>query len=159
MSFFCSRIQSKTQHWIQQAFLLIHHRHPGTWGKPIFYSGHPLLWAFLVAQTVKSLPAMWETPVQSLGREKEMETCSSILAWKIPLTEEPRGIQLMGHRVGYDWATNNDSCFLQNHKGIKPESLHSKNVCWFQRISSFHCFCFFPSSGSWDPASGTFSNI
>ena len=45
----------------------------------------------LVAQSVKSLPAMQETQVQSLGREdlpeKEMETHSSILAWEIPWTE------------------------------------------------------------------------
>ena len=53
------------------------------------------LWqrASLVAQTVKPLPAMWETKVQSLGREdpleKEMAAHSSTLAWKIPWTEEP----------------------------------------------------------------------
>ena len=49
--------------------------------------------ASLVAQTVKRLPAMWETRVQSLGwedpLEKEMATHSSTLAWKIPWTEEP----------------------------------------------------------------------
>ena len=49
-------------------------------------------WASLVAQLVKNLPAMQETQVQSLGREdhleKEMATHSSILAWKIPWTEE-----------------------------------------------------------------------
>ena len=48
--------------------------------------------ASLVAQTVKCLPAMGETWVQSLGREdtleKEMATHSSIHAWKIPWTEE-----------------------------------------------------------------------
>ena len=47
----------------------------------------------LVAQLVKSLPAVWETQVQSLGQEdtleKEMATHSSILAWRIPWTEEP----------------------------------------------------------------------
>ena len=46
-----------------------------------------------VAQTVKCLPTMWETRVQSLGQEdlleKEMATHSSILAWKIPWTGEP----------------------------------------------------------------------
>ena len=49
--------------------------------------------ASLVAEMIKCLPAMWETRVQSLGREdpleKEMVTHSSILAWKIPRTEEP----------------------------------------------------------------------
>ena len=55
--------------------------------------------ASLVAQMVKRLPAMRETWVGSLGREnpleKEMATLSSILAWKIPWTEEPGGLQSM----------------------------------------------------------------
>ena len=59
------------------------------------YSIHSLQ-AFLVAQMVKNLPAMQETRVQSLdwedSREKGMATHSSILAWKIPWTEEPRGL-------------------------------------------------------------------
>ena len=60
-----------------------------------------------VAQKVKNLPAMQETGVQSLGQEdilkKEMETHSSILAWKIPWTEEPDRLQSMGsQRVGHD---------------------------------------------------------
>ena len=60
----------------------------------------------LVAQRVNSLPAMWETQVQSLGGEdpleKEMATHSSIPAWKIPWTEEPGRLQSMGsQRVGH----------------------------------------------------------
>ena len=58
-----------------------------------------VLWASLVAQMVKNPPAMRETWVQSLGREdpleKEMATHSSILARKIPWTEEPAGLQSM----------------------------------------------------------------
>ena len=54
----------------------------------------------LVAPTVKRLPTMWETWVQSLGwedpLEKGMATHSSILAWRIPWTEEPGGLQSMG---------------------------------------------------------------
>ena len=54
----------------------------------------------LVAQSVKNLPAMQETWVRSLGREdsleKEMATHPSILAWRIPWTEEPDGLQSMG---------------------------------------------------------------
>ena len=46
-----------------------------------------------MAQTVKNLPAMWDTRLQSLGwedpLEKEMATCSSIHTWRIPWTEEP----------------------------------------------------------------------
>ena len=53
-----------------------------------------------VAQMVKSLPAVWETWLQFLGQEdpleKEMANYSSILAWKIPWTEEPDGVQPMG---------------------------------------------------------------
>ena len=53
-----------------------------------------------MAHTVKNLSAMQETWVQSLGPEdpleKEMATHTSILAWKIPWTEEPSGLQSMG---------------------------------------------------------------
>ena len=55
------------------------------------------------AQTVKRLPTMWETWVQSLGREdpleKEMAAHSSILAWKIRWTEEPGRLQSMGSQT------------------------------------------------------------
>ena len=57
--------------------------------------------ASLVAQTIKSLPAMQETQVQSLGREdpleEEMATHPSILVWRIPGTEEP-GELLLGYK-------------------------------------------------------------
>ena len=61
----------------------------------------------LVAQRLKHLPAMWETWVRSLGwedpLEKEMATHSSILAQRIPWTEEPGGLQSTGsQRVGHD---------------------------------------------------------
>ena len=61
----------------------------------LFYSQ-----ASLVTQSVKNLPALQETWVRSRGREgsleKEMATPSSILAWRIPWTEEPGGLQSMG---------------------------------------------------------------
>ena len=64
-------------------------------------------WSSLVAQTVKRLPTMRETLVQSLGQEdlleKEMAIHSYILAWRIPWTEEPGGLQSMGSQsVGHD---------------------------------------------------------
>ena len=60
-----------------------------------------------MAQTVKNLPAMQETWIQFLGQEdfleKEMATHSNILAWRIPWTEEPDGLQSMGlQRVGHN---------------------------------------------------------
>ena len=56
---------------------------------------------------VKNLPAVWETWVQALDWEDPLEegmaTHFSILAWKIPWTEEPSGLQSMGlQRVGHD---------------------------------------------------------
>ena len=57
-------------------------------------------WASIVAQSIKNLPAKQEAGVQSLGQEdpleKEVATHFSILAWKIPWTEEPGGLQSMG---------------------------------------------------------------
>ena len=60
-----------------------------------------------MAQVVRNLPVMWETQVQSLGQEdpleKTMATHSSILAWRIPWTEEPGGLQSMGsQRLGHN---------------------------------------------------------
>ena len=65
---------------------------------------------------VKNLPSMQETRLRSLGLEdtleKEMATHSSILAWRIPWTEEPGRLQSVGsQRVGYDCVTE------QNNKG------------------------------------------
>ena len=59
---------------------------------------------------VKNLPAMQETQVRSLGQEdplqKGMATNLSVLAWQIPRTEEPGGLQSMGsQRMGHDCAT------------------------------------------------------
>ena len=69
-----------------------------------------LNWTELVAQMIKNLAAMWETQVWSQDQEdpleKEMATHSSILAWKIPWTEEPGGPQSMGsQRVRHGWVT------------------------------------------------------
>ena len=58
------------------------------------------IWASLITQLVKNLPAMQETRVHFLGQEdpveKRMATHSSILAWRIPWAEEPGGLQSMG---------------------------------------------------------------
>ena len=66
-----------------------------------------LYWASLVAQTVKRLPEMWETLVRFRGREDVLEKPtgipSNLLAWKIPWTEEPGGLQSMGsQRIGHN---------------------------------------------------------
>ena len=69
--------------------------------------------AFLVTQTVKTLAAMQESQVCSLGQEdpleKEMATHSSILAWEVPRTEEPWGLHSMGsQRVGHNVVTKEE---------------------------------------------------
>ena len=62
-----------------------------------------------MAQSLKRLPAMWETWVQSLGwadpLEKEMATHSSILAWRIPWIEKPGGLV---HGVAKNWTRLSD---------------------------------------------------
>ena len=73
---------------------------------PLQYS-----WTSLMAQTVKTLPAVQETWVWPLGwedtLEKAMATHSSILAERLPWTEEAGGLQTLGlQRVGHDWVTN-----------------------------------------------------
>ena len=87
--------------------------HPLTWGScsstTLKDHNH---WnpSHIVAQMVKNPPAMQETCVQSLGWEDPLEkgtaNYSSILAWRIPWTEEPSRLQSMGlPRVGHNWAT------------------------------------------------------
>ena len=68
---------------------------------------HHIIEASLAAQMVNNLLAMQETQVRCLGwedpLEKEMATHSGILAWRIPWTEEPGGLQSVGsQRVGYN---------------------------------------------------------
>ena len=115
--------------------------------------------AVLLAQRLKRLPTMWETWVQSLGLgdplEKEMETHSSILAWRIPWTEEPGGLQSTGsQRVEHDWATSlthsltewstSFSYFLQFKSEFgKKEFMIQATVssrswfCWLYRASPY----------------------
>ena len=85
--------------------------------------------ASLVAQTIKHLPAMWETWVWSVGQEdpleKEMATHSSTLAWKIPWTEEPGRLQSMWlQRVGHEWT------FLPFLISIKTITDAFRLWCW-----------------------------
>ena len=73
----------------------------------LYFQGRYILpGAFLVAQMVKNLHAMWETQVPNPGLRKssgKKATHSSILAWRIPWTEEPGGLQSIGwHRVEHD---------------------------------------------------------
>ena len=80
---------------------------------------------------VKNSPAKLESQVRSLGQEDPLEggmaTHSSILAWRIPWTEEPGGLQSMGsQRVRHDWQLNNNGKFyslspLSSLKGFPSE--------------------------------------
>ena len=85
-------------------------------------SKYSFLFIFLIFQTVKNLSAMWE----SLGREdplkKGMATHSRILAWRIPWTEEPGGLQSMGsQRVEHSWVTNASTFTFSPVKNTSPD--------------------------------------
>ena len=89
-----------------------------------------------MAQTVKPLPAMQETRVQSLGwedpLEKEMATHSSTLAWKIPWTEEPGRLQSMGsQRVGHDWACVCIYIYIYTHTHTLMSQFFYRDFYWF----------------------------
>ena len=85
-----------------------------------------------MAQRLKRLPPMWETQVRSLGREdpleKEMVTHSSILAWRIPWTEKPGGLQSTGsQRLRHDRDTTEQLHFpfgIQRQVFILSQHLH-----------------------------------
>ena len=86
--------------------------------------------AFPGAQSVKSLPAMLETWVQSLVQEdpleKGMTTHASILAWRIPWTEEPGVVQSMGsQRVRHDWVMNSFTSIYSYYIGYIPSAVQS----------------------------------
>ena len=91
-----------------------------------------------MAQMVKNLPAMQETQIQSLGQEdpleKGMATLSSILAWRIPRTEEPGTLQSKrSQRVGHDWATNTLTFTFHTHTHtytIQFSSVQSLSRVW-----------------------------
>ena len=125
-----------------------------------------LVWsprASLVAQRLKSLTAMQETWVWSLGwedpLEKEMVTHSSILAWRIPWTENPGGLQSMGsQRVGHSWATSprgflvgtmgKESACNSGHRQMQVWSLGSPGK-WHENSFQYSCLENPMDIGSW----------
>ena len=90
--------------------------------------------ASLVAQTVKRLPEVRETQVRSLGwedpLEKEMATHSSILAWKIPWTEEPGGLQSLGLQKSRTRLSDFTFTFsgVKNLPGKQEAGFHSGSI-------------------------------
>ena len=101
------------QEWVNSYWSRVHKFSPMNAtpdGQVCVLLGH-LFYLDLEVQTVKTLPAMWKTRVWSLGQkhplEKEIATHSSILALRIPWTEELGRLQFKGSpRVRHDWATN-----------------------------------------------------
>ena len=82
----------------------------------------------MMAQMVKNLPAVQETRLQSLGQEDPLEngmaTHSSILAWRIPWTEEPGGFQSMGHKESDMTKQLTLSLFQLDRKSTRLNSSH-----------------------------------
>ena len=98
-----------------------------------------------VDQMVKNLPPIQETQVWSLGQENFLEmgmtTHSSILAWRIPWTEELGGLPSMGsERVGYNWVTNTFSFIIcwggkcQGSNGLDQSDLSGFMLCRIQYV-------------------------
>ena len=147
---------------------------PGLGSSPGEEMGYPLQcsWAFLVAQTVKNLPAMQGTWVQSLGwkdpLEEGMATHSSILAWRIPWTKEPGGLQSMGsQRVRRDSATNTHTSpdFSSLLSSVTYSFALKHSSCSEQYISPsiFLCVCFLLEGVLWwnmhSPVYSAFSSV
>ena len=101
------------------------------------------LWTSLVAQRVKCLPTMQETRVQSLSQEdpleKEMETHSSILSWKIPGTEKPGRLQSTGVAKSRTWLSVFTFC-------------HKCGVIAYLRLFIFLLAILIPACASSSPA-------
>ena len=104
---------------------------------PAIPEGYMLKAASLAAQVVKAVPAMQETEVQALDQDdllKEgMVTHSSILAWRIPWTEEPGGLQSKGlQRAGHDWS---DLAHMQfSSLGLKIFDLRDTHGPWSTQL-------------------------
>ena len=126
----------------------------------ILEKGKARNWTSVVAQTLKNPPAMWETQVWSLGwedpLEEEMAIHSSILAWRIPWTEEPGGLQSRGsQRVGHDLATKRSTA--DQGLSCRPLfELYSWLQNWHLWVWHLACWCVPVSiywgsrpSGSW----------
>ena len=101
-------------------------------------------WASLVAQLVKNLLAVRETWVRSLGWEGPLEegmaTHSSILAWRIPWTEEPGGLQSMGsHRIRHNWVIKRTHTHTHTHTHTRL--LLAKIVGWFEHQQRWYLQC------------------
>jgi len=74
---------------------------------PFKYRANQVIWASLVAHTVNNLPVMWSLDCED-PLEKKMANHSSILAWRIPWTEEPGRLQsVRSQRIRHDWVTHN----------------------------------------------------
>ena len=104
---------------------------------------------FPSGSTVKNLPVVQETRVWSLGREDPLEegmaTHSSVLAWRIPWTEEPGRLQSTGsQRVGHDWSdlAGTHACILTGmrwHHIFKKLILQVSLPLWASVTSSLRC--------------------
>ena len=106
-----------------------------SWGWwPAIFQGLNWCMVSLVAQMVKNLLAVWETLVQYLDQEdpleKGMATHSSILAWEIPGTEEPGGLQSMGSQKSQTWPSNSTPTIAPTSSSFMPwERIKCVNLC------------------------------
>ena len=103
---------------------------------PNIMGQYVLAWASLMAQTIKNLPAMWESWVQFLAWEDPLEQgmathlpMASILVWRVPWTEKPIRLQSMGmQRVRHDWVTKTHR-YTHTHTHTRT-CINFKNQSW-----------------------------
>ena len=113
----------------------------------LFSCDYTIKWASLVAQMVKNSPAVQETRVWSLGWEdplaKGMATLSIILAWRIPGTEAPGGLQSLGsQRVRQDWVTNTYNQILELPRNSWEDYTSSPRLIPYMNVPVFSLLFF-----------------
>ena len=95
-----------------------------------YYFSCTIIWASLVTQTVKNLPAMWETHAGSISwedsLEKETATHASILAWRTPWKRNPEGYSPWSHKESYMTEQ-----LTQTHTHYSLHSFESETIAWF----------------------------
>ena len=105
--------------------------------------GEQYVWSFLVAKTIKNLPAMQETWVRSLGQKdplgKGMATHSSILTWRIPWTEEPGGLLSMGSQsqTGPKWLSIH-ACTTPTHTSRSKSNTSCVKYFWSPSVLTLY---------------------
>ena len=108
-------------------------------------------------QTVKNLPTMQETWIRALGQEDPLEKEIATHSSRIPLSEEPGGLQSMGsQKVGHNWVTNIFNTLSEALKAEVPVSFTKRWPLWDKKkLLLIHPSRYLPGHNKWTPTLGT----